>query len=494
MASGNPDRSGPGAAGRKEQPARRENPRIGGYELINVIAKGAHGTVYKAKQLSVDRIVALKILDQTAPMDPKAAKRFLQSARMTARLNHPNIVRGIDCGVISGRCYLVMEYVEGVQLSKILEKRSKLKEETVILLATQVARALSHAHSMGIIHRDIKPENILVTSDGVAKLADMGLAKSVEPEVDGAPVMQEATPIDDHLFTVGTPAYTSPEQVRGGKELDTRSDMYSLGIMMFQMLTGNLPFKGNAVETLAAHITKPLPSVRESAPEVSELTEMIVHKMAAKDPEKRYQAPSELLSDLTMAIAQIRGYKLIEKSGAGAVAGKAILPSDRVRQKKLDEVRASGAVAGGKGKSFSTIAEMPAVQPISGLHSPISDLDAGKRDREITDIFNAAAKPVGDRLFITVFQGSSNPKKLALTENEEIAIGRDATQAEMVIDDNMVSRRHCVLTKMGSRVLVRDCGSLNGTYVNDNRIEIGSLVDVGGKIKIGHTVFEVRTA
>ncbi|MBI4613252.1 MAG: protein kinase [Planctomycetes bacterium] len=266
---------------------------IEGYEILGSIGQGAMGAVYRARQLSMDRPVALKILSSSVLSDEDFLKRFQREARTTGRLSHPNIVQGIDVGEFDGQYYFAMEFVDGESLSEILTKK-RLTEHESIDIVLMVSRALDHLHENGLVHRDVKPENIMLTRKGVAKLADLGLAKTVEGD-------SRLT----HVGTiVGTPLYMSPEQAKGESDIDIRSDIYCLGICFFHMVTGRAPFEDMAPTIIMTkHITEDLPSIRAIEPGASREVERVIRTMCQRNRERRYQLPAELLEDLEDLLA-----------------------------------------------------------------------------------------------------------------------------------------------------------------------------------------------
>ena len=195
--------------------AQDDKPQFGGYEILKRIDRGAMGTVYKARQVSMDRIVAIKVLSKNLSRDKEFVSRFEREARATARLNHPNIILGIDVGEAEGRRYFVMEFVDGRTVGEYLKRGGAMDEKRALLIVQQIARALDHADGHHLVHRDIKPENIMVTRDGTAKLCDLGLAKATNTDS----TQTEAGK------SLGTPNYISPEQARGDVDVDIRSDI-----------------------------------------------------------------------------------------------------------------------------------------------------------------------------------------------------------------------------------------------------------------------------
>ena len=268
---------------------KRASSRIEGYEIQSKLGQGAMGSVYRAKQVSLDRIVALKILSPRLAKDKSYVRRFLTEARSVAKLNHANIIQGIDVGESNKHFYFAMEYVDGVTLIEILREEGPFEEKRALEIMESIAEALDHAHRNGLVHRDVKPDNIMVTQAGDAKLCDLGLAKSA---TKGA----SATNVGN---VVGTPHYIAPEQARGEHHVDIRVDIYSLGATLFHILTGRTPYSGeNPTVVMTKHLTDPVDDVRGIRPELSEGVAFLVYKMMAKSAEDRYQTPAELLEDV----------------------------------------------------------------------------------------------------------------------------------------------------------------------------------------------------
>ncbi len=284
--------AGAAPAGTKT-PAEEKVRRLGGYRLVSRLGRGAMGAVYKAVQESMGRTVAIKVLPKDLARNEKYIQRFLREAKAAGRLNHPNVVAGIDVGFADGYYYFAMEYVEGQPLSARLDREGRLAEEEVLDLGRQVADALDHAHEMGIVHRDVKPENVLVTERGEAKLCDLGLARSTGDDMRLTLAGQ----------SVGTPYYISPEQACG-EEPDVRSDIYSLGCTLYHLVSNELPFDGdNPMEVMQKHINEPVPRLSDVCPDVSPALGAVVRRMMAKKPEGRYRSAREVGDELAKVSA-----------------------------------------------------------------------------------------------------------------------------------------------------------------------------------------------
>ncbi|MBI3828485.1 MAG: protein kinase [Planctomycetes bacterium] len=280
--------------------ARLLNRTIGGFELLSVLGEGGMGTVYKARQAGLDRIVALKILSPKIANNQTFITRFQREARASAKLNHPHIVQGIDVGHDKENdvWYFAMEFVDGPSVLSVLEDTGKFPEVRALEVAREVALGLECAYKNGIVHRDIKPDNILMTLQGQAKLADLGLARHVEENVG----------ITAEDRAIGTPLYMSPEQARGeDKDIDGRTDIYSLGATLYHLVTGRPPFEGKtAAVIMTKHITDAPPLAHVNAPGVSSATARLIERMMQKKREDRVQTPSELIKEIDKLRAALK--------------------------------------------------------------------------------------------------------------------------------------------------------------------------------------------
>lgn len=266
---------------------------IPGYRLERRLGSGSMGDVYLARQMSLDRLVAVKFLPHDMGRDPEYVRRFLAEARAAARVIHENLVSAVDAGESGGRYYFVMEYVEGEPLSRLLRRESPLPERRALEIARHVARGLRHAHQNGLIHRDVKPSNVMIMLDGTTKLCDLGLAREASPSM----AIQTGR-------VLSTPTYASPEQCRGEADLDHRSDMYSLGVMLFEMLVGRPPFQADAPgDLLAQHVTRNPPAPRTLNPQVSQAADQITLTLLSKPKNARYATYDELIRALDDALA-----------------------------------------------------------------------------------------------------------------------------------------------------------------------------------------------
>src|SRR5246127_1451111 len=271
--------------------------KLGPYEIQASIGAGGMGEVYKARDKRLNRDVAIKVLPASFSADPDGLQRFAQESRAAAALNHPNILSIFDIGEDRGGPYVVSEFIGGESLGERL-RDGPLASRKAIDYAQQVAKGLAAAHEKGIVHRDLKPENLFITNDGRAKILDFGLAKFTQPELDGsddAPTMQVATEAGTVLGTAG---YMSPEQVRG-KAADARSDIFSFGAIVYEMLSGKRAFRGDsAADTMSAILKEDPPDLSETNRNISPALERIVRHCLEKNPEARFHSASDIAFDL----------------------------------------------------------------------------------------------------------------------------------------------------------------------------------------------------
>jgi serine/threonine protein kinase len=279
-------------AGGSPAPAEHELlTRLGKYVIERKLGSGGMGTVFLAKDSDLKRTVALKVLSKDKAENPVLVRRFKAEGQAAAYLQHKNIVGVYDSGQIDGFLYIALEFVEGQDVLDIIRKRGVIPVKRSIEIIKQVAEALEHACEKQIVHRDIKPSNLLIKNDGTVKLADLGLARSIDETLD--------TSITRVGTTVGTVDYMSPEQARNSKATDIRSDIYSLGCTWYHMLTGVPPYgEGSVTNKLQAHATAPLPDPRSRNERIPEGVVAVLHRMMAKQAKDRYQTPAELLEDL----------------------------------------------------------------------------------------------------------------------------------------------------------------------------------------------------
>jgi serine/threonine protein kinase len=258
------------------------------YEVLDQIGQGGMGQVYKAIDRELDEVVALKLLKPRLSSDPAVIARFKQEIKLTRRIKHKNVARIFDLGEIGGYKFISMEYIDGQSLKDVVLSRGPMSLELTVHVFRQVLAGLAAAHDEGIVHRDIKPQNIMVTRDFTTFVLDFGIARSLESE---------------DLFQVGvlvgSPAYMSTEQVLR-KDIDHRSDVYSLGVLLFELLGGRPPFQARTLVAAAnKHVTEPAPDVRTLRPDAPEWVARMILRCMEKQPKARYQTVAEMLADLT---------------------------------------------------------------------------------------------------------------------------------------------------------------------------------------------------
>lgn len=311
------------------------------YEIIEVIGSGGMADVYKAKCHKLNRYVAIKVLRHEYATDQSFVSKFRAEAQAAAGLMHPNIVNVYDVGEENGLYYFVMELVEGITLKHYIEKKIRLTVKEAVSIAIQVSMGIEAAHNNGIIHRDIKPQNIMISKEGKVKVADFGIAKAVSSDT-----------ITSHAM--GSVHYTSPEQARGGYS-DTKSDIYSIGITLFEMVTGHVPFDGETTVAIAIkHIQTEMPSPRIYVPDIPVSVEKIILKCCQKNPDRRYSQTSELIQDMKHSLMNPDEDFVVINDPASAGGTKTISDEDRNQIKQRTSSVVSGASYGNIIPSYGT--------------------------------------------------------------------------------------------------------------------------------------------
>ncbi len=321
----------------------------GRYRLEAKLGSGGMSTVYLARDDTLDRPVAVKVMHREMSEQEDQLQRFRQEARAVAKLTHPNVVSVIDAGEDGGHPYIVFEYVKGETLKQRIGRVGALDAQEAIAYAIEVARGLSVAHARNMVHRDIKPQNVLIDEEGRAKLTDFGISRQLEQ--DGVTATGRV---------LGTTDYVAPEQAMG-KGVDPRSDIYSLGVVLYEMLIGQVPFHADSqVGVAMKHVNEDLPDVQRRRPDVSAAVALVVERSTAKDPAERYQTVAEMIDDLETALE-------VEAARAGSTTGEATSVLDAVPPPKRK-------LSGGGRRSWAAIVllllvgggALLAVQLISG--------------------------------------------------------------------------------------------------------------------------------
>src|SRR6476620_7270187 len=265
------------------------------YELEELVGTGGMSSVYRAHDRLLDRKVALKVLHEQYMADDEYVERFRREARSVAALSHPNVVTVIDRGEHEGRQFIVFEYVAGENLKRLIERRGPAPVTTALELAMQIARGLSFAHQQGLVHRDVKPQNVLLNGDGQAKVTDFGIARSMDVQHG---MTQTGT-------VLGTSDYIAPEQAQG-QRVDEHTDVYSLGVVLYELLTTEVPFPGeNFVAVAMRHINEPPPPIRDKRPDVPPRVEAAIQRAMAKDPADRFPTMVDFCRELDACLAEL---------------------------------------------------------------------------------------------------------------------------------------------------------------------------------------------
>jgi serine/threonine-protein kinase len=282
------------------------------YRLESKLGSGGMSTVYLARDETLERSVAVKVLHREISDDPAQLERFRREARSVAQLSHPNVVAVIDAGEDGGHPYIVFEYIEGDTLKQRTDRAGRLPLDEAVAYAIEIGRGLAAAHARRLVHRDVKPQNVLIDPEGRAKVTDFGIARELES--DG---------LTKTGRVLGTTDYVSPEQAMG-REVDARSDIYSLGVLLYEMLTGHVPFVAETVVGVAMkHVNEEMPNVQKRRPEVSAALAAVIERATAKDPKNRYP-------DMGSLLAELEGALEVEVARAGSTSGEATAVLDSV--------------------------------------------------------------------------------------------------------------------------------------------------------------------
>jgi serine/threonine-protein kinase len=319
--------------GKSIKEAKVVTHQIPGYKILGKLGAGAMAVVYKAQQLSLNRTVAIKVLPKRFSGNPEYVERFFKEGQAAGKLNHNNIVQAVDVGEAGGYHYFVMEYVEGKTIHDDLMAGKIFKEDEALDIVIQVAHALQHAHSCGLIHRDVKPKNIMINTAGVVKLADMGLARETT-DIEAA--QSEAGK------AYGTPYYISPEQIRGKIDIDGRADIYGLGATLYHMVTGRVPFMADdPAEVMRKHLRDELIPPDHINTSLSTGISEVIEVMLAKRKEDRYNNVEELLTDLEAVrdgLPPMRAHKRFDVSVLGQLEKGDVIEDEQQPAYKEDAI------------------------------------------------------------------------------------------------------------------------------------------------------------
>lgn len=333
---------------------------LGNYLILDKLGQGGMGMVLKARHRRMNRVVALKVLSPTVTKTPEAMKRFQREVEAAAQLQHPNIVTAYDADEVKETHYLVMEFVEGTDLSALVHSKGPLSVQQAVAYVLQAARGLEYAHTRGVVHRDIKPANLLLDQSGTVKILDMGLAR-----LESAGGQQDQLTGTGQIM--GTVDYMAPEQAMDTKSADARADIYSLGVTLWYLLTGRAVYEGDSVvQKLMAHQRNPIPALCSVCPQVSTELEAVFVKMIAKTPEARYQTMTAVIADL-------------ERCTGSSVANVAVAIEPPGEDTRLNEflrgLDAGGPAVAQKSVTKAKVAQPAAAAPTMTMHSPEVDTD-----------------------------------------------------------------------------------------------------------------------
>ena len=483
-----PGNAYPQPGGNTDELSSLVNKSLGQFRIVERIGAGGMATVFKAYQPTLDRYVAMKVLPAYHARDPIFVKRFVQEARSVAKLAHPNIVQIHDFGDQEGITYIVMEYVDGGTLKDRLKQQHALSVSESVDFIIQAAEGLNCAHSHGIIHRDVKPANMLLRKDGHLLLSDFGIAK----------ILEGTTNLTRVGTGIGTPQYMSPEQGTG-QPVDRRSDIYSLGIVLYHCLTGRVPFTAdNPLSITVKHLHDPLPIEILRVAGVPAPIEQVVLKMTAKPPQDRYQSTDTLIDALANALAA--SHLSMPRSWRGGIQVSGTIPS--LGSQPDVRVAFSGQVPvanSGVGENFppinansQSLSAQPAMVTVPcfrcGAANPSTRLFCTSCGYELSDgraaadrYMGANGRPVLARLSI---KNGPMGGRSYLFHQDMTTIGR-TNGNDLIISGRTVSRRHARLWFDNGRWYLEDLQSANGTLVNNVRIYQPTQLKDGDLISFG---------
>ncbi|MDE6313271.1 MAG: Stk1 family PASTA domain-containing Ser/Thr kinase [Lachnospiraceae bacterium] len=474
------------------------------YEIIEQIGTGGMSYVYKAKDHKLNRYVAVKVLKSEFSENKGFVSKFRVEAQAAAGLAHPNIVNVYDVGEDNGLHYIVMELVEGITLKEYIEKKARLSVKEAISIAIQVSMGIEAAHNNHIIHRDIKPQNIIISREGKVKVTDFGIARAATSNTITSNVM-------------GSVHYTSPEQARGGYS-DEKSDIYSLGITMFEMLTGRVPFNGETTVSVAIkHIQDEMPSPRDYVPEIPASVEQIIFKCTQKSPDRRYDNMSLLIADLKESLINPEA-AFVQINKVDEEAATKMIREDEIREIRRTTRPAMVRENPEEEKGYVRRAEryVPEVEEEEEEDDELNP----KMDKIVGILGIVAAAIICIVILVAVGKvlgvfGSKTPaseNNLIPTQNTEANLSAGAatpTKADVSDDENMVEVPNIIgMTEQEAKDALNEKGlgfSLNGTIASDvieeglianQDVEAGTMVEkntrILGVLSSGKASFNVK--
>ncbi len=452
------------------------------YEILEKIGTGGMSDVYKAKCHKLNRYVAVKVLKQEFSENTNFVSKFRIEAQAAAGLMHPNIVNVYDVGEENGIHYIVMELVEGITLKKYIEKKARISFKEAVSIAIQICMGIEAAHNKHIIHRDIKPQNIIISRDGKVKVTDFGIAKAATSNTITSNVM-------------GSVHYTSPEQARGGYS-DEKSDIYSLGITIFEMLTGRVPFNGETTVAIAIkHIQEELPSPKEYVPEIPASVEGIVLKCCQKSPDRRYQNMQEVISDLKQSLMSPDEAFVIQNDPDIETGTRTITDTD------MEQIK----------RRTAYVENREYVEREEGMRLKSDrDLSYDEDDVEDADDYDYDPKMEGFTTFLTIFAGiviciiiiilaikifgkveekPDKPSSPIVTTEESSEVAPEYVKMPNITGMNVDDARN-TLTNLGIKADV----TYEESEVVDEGVVISASANTDSKLEVGSTVTLVVSA
>lgn len=467
---------------------------IGGYDLLEEVGRGGMGTIYQSWDAQRGRAVAVKVLHPAIAAIPEAVERFRREAHIMSLLKHPNIPAYYESGEDDGKFYIVMDYLDGVDLAEILEYRRALPLDAALALADRVTDALAYVHDRGFVRNDVKPGNVLVDRAGKVYVCDFGTARALDADRESSIT---------GTLAIGTPYYMAPEEIEGGAA-DARSDVYSFGVVLYEMLTGRRPFEGDSVTVLSGHLTRE-PEPPTALADVPPAMDAVILKCLAKSPAERFQSMAELRAVLfgeAMPAAPTDLSELVETTVASARAAD----ENSAVQTVTGLGRPEPAYAAGAAPASGAHAGAPAPPPSQAAPAPPGG-EASSPSRPPTPSAAPAPPPAdawpepsttfslplagpGPRLGVLNDAGDA----VATYElRKRTDIGR-ARGNDVQLADPLVSRYHARIEAQNDGYVLQDLGSPNGLLINGRRVVRPELLRDGDRISIGATLLEFRQA
>lgn len=469
------------------------------YEILKTIGEGGMANVYLARDIILDRQVAVKVLRGDLSNDEKFVRRFQREALSASSLSHPNIVEIYDVGEDDGDYYIVMEYVDGKDLKQLLKKRERLTSAEVVDIMLQITSAMKEAHESLIIHRDLKPQNILIKDDGMVKITDFGIAMALN-----------ATQLTQTNSAMGSVHYFPPEQANG-KGSSLKSDVYSLGIMMYELLSGTLPFRGdNAVEIALKHLKEPMPLIRTEFPDLPQSLENIIIKATAKNPKNRYANAGEMYEDLKTSLNRERlneppiSFKYDEGVDEDTIVvnKKSDVDDSLVKEIRDDKKKPKNKKLLVAGIVFASLVVLtlfaililPMISKVPEVAIPdVSGLTEEVATKKLEKVGLTVAPKVIEEESDEVDKGlviETNPKiGKTVKEGTEVTLTVSKGAEEVVVEDYTGKNYIEIKTKLEMKGIVVEVSKKDASVINDdNQLIVDQSVSQGEKLKKGDKI------